>query len=578
MPLLTHLVQRVARLGRQRCAAAAVVGAQQQVRSSARRRARPDQRGCAALVLYPMNALVEDQMVRLRRILDGDGQLEWLRRERRGHRFYFGRYTGQTPHRDLQRVHDARSRAGREEAERLGPDYRPYVARPLGAELLTREDMQLYPPDILITNFSMLNVMLNRRDEAAIFEQTADVPRERRGRASTSSSTSCTPTRARPAPRSRCCSAASCTGSSSTSTRRSCASSRRRPRSATPRRRRAPTSRSSSASTAPRFAVLAGIPRDLGPPPSRPPAARRRSMRSAHRRRQILDGEASEADAVAAAVGDTAAFAREHQLAVRLVDVGTRRGTSAGREARRASSPLALSRSRRRSVRDAHWPGRSCRCSAAVPRATNGEEDFAFRCGRTCSSALFPAGGRARAPTVRLCPSSSDRRLAPSASCTRSRRSAATAAPAASTSGRAQTCGDHCRRLRVGGQRRRRLVPAAGASRPRERPRLAHSPSAPTRATASSGRSPRRRRADARQLGRWPVALQAGSRRARTPGRPGRAERRPDCQRLAVHDECERRRRRARGRAGDPDALPELRRRPRGTDAPPRQRDRPAAR
>ena len=31
-----------------------------------------------ALVLYPMNALVEDQMVRLRRVLDGAEQLDWL--------------------------------------------------------------------------------------------------------------------------------------------------------------------------------------------------------------------------------------------------------------------------------------------------------------------------------------------------------------------------------------------------------------------------------------------------------------------------------------------------------------------
>jgi ATP-dependent helicase YprA (DUF1998 family) len=128
--------------------------------------------GMRGLVLYPMNALVEDQLVRMRRILDSESQLAWLRRQRHGHRFYFGRYTGQTPHRDLQRVLRALARRA-EEAEKLGPDHRPYVARPLGAELLTRPDMQFYPPDILITNFSMLNVMLNRRDEAAIFEQTA---------------------------------------------------------------------------------------------------------------------------------------------------------------------------------------------------------------------------------------------------------------------------------------------------------------------------------------------------------------------------------------------------------------------
>ena len=45
-------------------------------------------------------------------------------------------------------------------------DYRPLLPRPLGAELLTRQDMQPYPPDILITNYSMLNVMLNRRRRA----------------------------------------------------------------------------------------------------------------------------------------------------------------------------------------------------------------------------------------------------------------------------------------------------------------------------------------------------------------------------------------------------------------------------
>jgi ATP-dependent helicase YprA (DUF1998 family) len=55
-----------------------------------------------ALVLYPMNALVEDQMVRLRRVLSAPSQLSWLDQQRGGHRFYFGRYTGQTPKEDLQ--------------------------------------------------------------------------------------------------------------------------------------------------------------------------------------------------------------------------------------------------------------------------------------------------------------------------------------------------------------------------------------------------------------------------------------------------------------------------------------------
>src|SRR4051812_22004145 len=44
------------------------------------------------LVLYPMNALVEDQLVRLRRVLDSDDQLGWLDNNRERHRFFFGRY------------------------------------------------------------------------------------------------------------------------------------------------------------------------------------------------------------------------------------------------------------------------------------------------------------------------------------------------------------------------------------------------------------------------------------------------------------------------------------------------------
>ena len=50
-----------------------------------------------AMVLYPMHALVEDQLVRLRRSLDSPAARTWLDKNRRENRFYFGRYTGQTP-------------------------------------------------------------------------------------------------------------------------------------------------------------------------------------------------------------------------------------------------------------------------------------------------------------------------------------------------------------------------------------------------------------------------------------------------------------------------------------------------
>lgn len=144
--------------------------------------------GVRALVIYPMNALVEDQLVRLRRALDSEHALRWLAENRSGHRFWFGRYTGQTPsHRNnLQRLyarleeragaaarHDERAGRREQDGEATQPRYRPYVPRPLGAELLSRPEMTAFAPDVLITNTSMLNVMLMRLDEAPIFEQTA---------------------------------------------------------------------------------------------------------------------------------------------------------------------------------------------------------------------------------------------------------------------------------------------------------------------------------------------------------------------------------------------------------------------
>ena len=146
--------------------------------------------GMRALILYPMNALVEDQMVRIRRALQSDNQLNWLDRNRLGHRFYFGRYTGQTPYQSNELKRTMQSIALRyREAERLTrldlerqqrdtafipTDYRPFVPRPLSAEMVLRPDMQEYPPDLLITNYSMLNVMLSRSNEAGIFDRTAD--------------------------------------------------------------------------------------------------------------------------------------------------------------------------------------------------------------------------------------------------------------------------------------------------------------------------------------------------------------------------------------------------------------------
>jgi ATP-dependent helicase YprA (DUF1998 family) len=142
--------------------------------------------GLRALVLYPMNALVEDQLMRLRKSLDGPDSRAWLDSNRGGHRFYFGRYTGATPVSgavgNRSALDNVRSylRATERRAIRaaqLTPasdeiDKRYYIPSLDGAEMRSRWDMQAHAPDILITNYSMLNIMLLRAREASIFDQT----------------------------------------------------------------------------------------------------------------------------------------------------------------------------------------------------------------------------------------------------------------------------------------------------------------------------------------------------------------------------------------------------------------------
>lgn len=132
-----------------------------------------------ALIMYPLNALAEDQLVRLRDGFDSAGARAWLDAHRGGHRFYFGRYTGRTlvagdrsgpKERDLRQElismqADAQAVAGTPDAARFFQDL-------TGAEMWSRWDMQDQPPDILITNYSMLNIMLMRSVEAPIFDAT----------------------------------------------------------------------------------------------------------------------------------------------------------------------------------------------------------------------------------------------------------------------------------------------------------------------------------------------------------------------------------------------------------------------
>ncbi|SPT60532.1 DEAD/DEAH box helicase [Actinomadura madurae] len=139
-----------------------------------------------ALILYPMNALVDDQLMRMRRALDSDAVRSWLDTYRRGHRFYFGRYTGATPvtgyrttETALERLRDVLlateergARAAQVAAETGNDDVRYFVPRLDGAEMRSRWDMADAPPDVLVTNYSMLNVMLLRDRDSHFFDST----------------------------------------------------------------------------------------------------------------------------------------------------------------------------------------------------------------------------------------------------------------------------------------------------------------------------------------------------------------------------------------------------------------------
>ena len=66
--------------------------------SPARSKESPDRpKAVRALILYPMNALVEDQLTRLRKTLDSDSARSVMDERFGGNRLYFGRYTSATP-------------------------------------------------------------------------------------------------------------------------------------------------------------------------------------------------------------------------------------------------------------------------------------------------------------------------------------------------------------------------------------------------------------------------------------------------------------------------------------------------
>ena len=141
-----------------------------------------------ALFLYPLNALIEDQLSRIRRGCDSVDARQWLDDRRRGNRYWFGRYAGGTPVsglstdsrrrgrlRSLLQEMDAEwERAKLAASNHAQEDILSYFQDPEGSEMWSRWDMQESPPDILITNYVMLNIMLMRPVEYDMFRRTRE--------------------------------------------------------------------------------------------------------------------------------------------------------------------------------------------------------------------------------------------------------------------------------------------------------------------------------------------------------------------------------------------------------------------
>lgn len=100
--------------------------------------------GVRAVLLYPMNALANDQVKRLRKVLVSVPEVT------------FGRYVGDTPSTEADAI-------ARFADQNPGEPHLPN-------ELLSREQMQSTPPHILLTNYAMLEYLLLRPSDMDLFE------------------------------------------------------------------------------------------------------------------------------------------------------------------------------------------------------------------------------------------------------------------------------------------------------------------------------------------------------------------------------------------------------------------------
>lgn len=137
-----------------------------------------------SLLLYPMNALVADQVGRLRKALDSDEVRFYLDSHCNHNRIFFGSYNGETLKADssetVNRLNTLNVQSERLMMSAQNGECEPddiYVTPRLSgssftSEMLVREDMQKTCPDIMITNISMLSIMLMRCGEQGMLDQT----------------------------------------------------------------------------------------------------------------------------------------------------------------------------------------------------------------------------------------------------------------------------------------------------------------------------------------------------------------------------------------------------------------------
>ncbi|HNY13186.1 MAG TPA: DEAD/DEAH box helicase, partial [Candidatus Wallbacteria bacterium] len=116
--------------------------------------------GLAAILIYPMNALVNDQLERLRPMLAGTG-------------ITFGRYTGETPQNSnygLKKLTEKRAYTAAE----LEAFYDNKADLPLPyEECYSRDEIVEKKPKILLTNYSQLEYLLLRDKDLELFKTPA---------------------------------------------------------------------------------------------------------------------------------------------------------------------------------------------------------------------------------------------------------------------------------------------------------------------------------------------------------------------------------------------------------------------